>query len=205
MNLLPLDLARKMVAKADIEPYHRILVPNAGDGVLAAEIAKLMGVEAGLVLVESDPARTAALRTQSSSWRSRREGGAWIGCHVSVVEQDFLEYAASGKDGSFNRIVLVPPTGQEQDVLYAKAALGLLVPGGVLVGVLEGTKPERAEAICEISDSGSFGAVNVRKLHRLPAAHLNDAGAPVPISLIEIRTGFFACPEPRASSARRPR
>lgn len=108
----PPDLARRMVALADVRPGDRVLEPSAGRGALL----KPLPAQVHRTAVELNPAMMD------------------LPAHADEVRfMDFLQ--CNGELGAFDRIIANPPFRNAQDIEHVRHMRGLLKPGGVLVTV----------------------------------------------------------------------
>jgi predicted RNA methylase len=108
----PPELARRMVAMADVCDGHRVLEPSAGRGAILKAVPPAVH-------------RTAV-----------ELNGAMVDlvAHADQVHYgDFLQ--CNGELGSFDRIIANPPFRNGQDVDHVRHMHHLLEPGGVLVTV----------------------------------------------------------------------
>ena len=108
----PPELARRMVALADLHEGQSVLEPSAGRGAILKEMPQTVhrtAVELNSSLVEL---KDLAQR---------------------VHYRDFLQ--CNGELGTFDRIVANPPFRNGQDVEHVRHMYDLLKPGGILVTV----------------------------------------------------------------------
>lgn len=110
----PPDVARRVVALANIGPGHRALEPSAGLGSLA-DIARAGG--AHVDCVEIDPARARALSDAGHA----------------VTEGDFL---AQPPRAEYDCVVMNPPFARRADIHHVNHARGFLRPSGRLVSIM---------------------------------------------------------------------
>lgn len=112
----PDDLAKKIVGLADIAPQHRVLEPSAGEG----NILRAIGSQPDKVAVEINPDMVKKLACAGVS-----------GLHI--VKGDFLCETGLGE---FDRVVMNPPFGKQQDIDHVLHAWKFLKPGGRLVSIM---------------------------------------------------------------------
>ena len=109
----PPELARRMVAMADVREGYRVLEPSAGKGAILKALPPAVH-------------RTAV-----------ELNGAMVDL-VTLTDRvhygDFL--ACNGELGSFDRIIANPPFRSGQDVDHVRHMHHLLKPGGILVTVM---------------------------------------------------------------------
>jgi len=109
----PPELARRMVALADVREGHRVLEPSAGKGAILRALPPAVH-------------RTAV-----------ELNGAMVGlvAHADRVHYgDFLQ--CNGTLGTFDRIIANPPFRNGQDVDHVRHMHHLLKPEGILVTVM---------------------------------------------------------------------
>ncbi len=109
----PPELARRMVAMADVHEGHRVLEPSAGRGA----ILKALPQNVGRVAVELNGAMVDL-----------------IALTQRVHYGDFLQ--CNGELGTFDRIIANPPFRDGQDVDHVRHMHHLLKPGGVIITVM---------------------------------------------------------------------
>jgi type I restriction-modification system DNA methylase subunit len=109
----PPELARRMVALADVREGQRVLEPSAGRG--------------GILKAIPQTVHRTAVELNSSM--------ADLGAHAQRVHYgDFLQ--CNGELGAFDRIIANPPFRNGQDVDHVRHMHDLLKPGGILVTVM---------------------------------------------------------------------
>jgi len=108
----PLELARRMVALADVRAGHRVLEPSAGKGA----ILKALPGGVHRTAVELNPAMVEVKALTD-------------GLHYA----DFLH--CNGELGTFDRIIANPPFRAGQDVDHVRHMFDLVNPGGMIVTV----------------------------------------------------------------------
>ncbi|MCJ2104731.1 methyltransferase [Methylobacterium sp. E-041] len=111
----PPELARRVIAEAQIAPGMMVLEPSAGRGALAAE-ALMAG--ATVDCVELDPRYVHLLCSTP---------------YEAVVQGDFLKQGASR---AWDRVVMNPPYAKGQDIQHVQHAWRFLKPGGRLVAIM---------------------------------------------------------------------
>ncbi len=109
----PPELARRMVALAEMREGHKVLEPSAGRGAILKAMPHTVhrtAVELNSSLVD-------------------------LAAHAQRVHYgDFLQ--CNGELGAFDRIVANPPFRNGQDVDHVRHMYDLLKPGGILVTVM---------------------------------------------------------------------
>ena len=116
----PLDLAKEMIAEAQIQPGDEVLEPSAGMGDLVL-VALMTEPTAKVVAIERVPLLVEYLNALGEAWDGRLE----------IYQADFLTAA-----GEVDRIVMNPPYERGQDIEHVRHAYGLLKPGGRLVALM---------------------------------------------------------------------
>ena len=169
----PAELAKRLVAMADLRPGHTVLEPSCGDGALVKAILD-SGVDIEfLTAVELNPEAIAKTRDLVAAC----EDG-----FVALYEGDFLRLPL--KKGEFDRIVMNPPFGgpiRDQDCAHVAHALTLLAPGGVLVAIMSGnTGRTKFKSLL-------FG--HDYEIERLPAGAFKESGTSVETIILTIRKG----------------
>jgi protein-L-isoaspartate O-methyltransferase len=125
----PAELAARMVELAAPEVGMRVLEPSAGTGKLLEALPGVLPPgfqsqrQTALHVVAVELNRTLAEKLQGS------------GLAHEVHAGDFLELAAAGTLGTFDRIVMNPPFEGGADIRHIVAARRLLRPGGRLVAI----------------------------------------------------------------------
>lgn len=109
----PPELARRMVAMADVRAGQRLLEPSAGKGA----ILKALPPAVDCTAVELNPAMTDLIALANR-----------------VHYRDFL--GCDGELGTFDRMVANPPFRNGQDVDHVRHMHHLLKAGGILVTVM---------------------------------------------------------------------
>jgi SAM-dependent methyltransferase len=170
----PMELARLMVAWADIRPEHRVLEPSAGTG----NILKAIGDGPDKVAVEINYDLVRMLAS----------------CGVSglrVVHGDFLEWTSGdcqgGLGGLFDRVVMNPPFENGQDIRHIRHAWEMLKPGGRLVAVCAGGPRQERELRPRVE-------AYLGRWEPLPAGTFKDAGT-------SVNTVLMMMDKPRALNA----
>lgn len=158
----PHDLAARMVEMADIQSGHRVLEPSAGTG----HILQAIGPQPEKVAVEINWQLCQTL-TQ------KRNSG------LQIIHGDFLDLAASGELGTFDRIVMNPPFENGADIKHIKAAVQLLRPDGVLVALCaNGPRQNNQLSPLALNNGGDW--------ENLPAGTFKNAGTMVNVALLRI-------------------
>jgi protein-L-isoaspartate O-methyltransferase len=154
----PPEVARRVVALAEIGPGMRVLEPSAGTGNLLAAI----GSGPDVVAVEINPQLAEALA---------RCGVAG----VTVRQGDFLEM--KGELGEFDRVVMNPPFDHGADIKHVEHALAKLKKGGRLVAVVA-NGPRQRERLLPIASAWID----------LPAGSFREQGTNVNAAIVVIET-----------------
>lgn len=108
----PKDLARRVVAAADLHVGFRVLEPEAGKGDIAAAI-RATGIEPDVIEINGTLRGLLELKG------------------FRVVGSDFLDFR-----GSYDRILMNPPFEGNQDIRHVRHAYELLAPGGRVVAIM---------------------------------------------------------------------
>lgn len=146
----PPDVARAVVALADIRAGHDVLEPSAGTGRLLAAIPR--GICGSVVALEINP----------HLWRMLDADYP----DVEVYQRDFLQWNIEA-DHAFDRIVMNPPFDQGADIKHIQRARAMLKPGGRLVAICA-DGPRQAAAFKDDAEdwrelpAGTFDGTNVR-------------------------------------------
>jgi len=114
----PAPVVDILLARAGIEPGHRVLEPSAGKGDIADRI------------LESHP--DADLDLEVIEWNDRLRAILEAKGH-NIVGMDFMEHDPGPV---YQRVVMNPPFEQGQEVKHIRHAFNLLAPGGRLVSVM---------------------------------------------------------------------
>lgn len=117
------SLEARLVEMADLQNGHTILELSCGDGALIRAVLESRVDFAGLTAVELNPDAVAKARDLVEAFDS-----------VNVIEGDFPKIHL--KRGDFDRVVMQPPTADNQDIIHVTHALTLLAPRGILVSVM---------------------------------------------------------------------
>lgn len=113
----PMELVKRVIDMADIQPGMTVLEPSAGTGAIAAfALAK----DAEVYAVEIDNHRQMALQGFPG---------------LRVFHGDFMEYIPAVK---FDRVVMNPPFAKRADILHVMRARAMLKPDGRLVAIMSG-------------------------------------------------------------------
>lgn len=119
----PPDLARRVVALAEIEPGMTVLEPSAGQGALALEAA---AAGAAVFCVELDPASHEVLFSHVGERGLR---SAWRGDFLAREPEDLLPERV-------DRVIMNPPFAKGADCRHVLHAHRFLRPGGRLVAIM---------------------------------------------------------------------
>jgi hypothetical protein len=162
----PRDIAEQVIAAADLELWHTVLEPSAGDGALA-----ILAAEEGCPVdcVEISLSRAQELR-DAGKFRSVRSG-------------DFLEWPASP---DYDRVIMNPPFAKGQDARHVMHALKFVRPGGRLVAIMSAGIRFRGNGV-----QGAFRDALERRglvhtIEDLPEGAFKDSGTMVRTVLVTI-------------------
>lgn len=108
----PKELAKRMIALANIFPDDVLMEPEAGDGAILDEFPKAN--------------KYIAIELMKENVDKLKEKG------YNVLNQDFLDYSGAMAD----KIVMNPPFSKQQDVKHIFHAWNLLKSKGILVSVV---------------------------------------------------------------------
>ncbi len=109
------SLSDDIVFEAQIEPFHKILEPSAGQGAIIKAVHRVF--EMNVDYCELMPVNQTFLKKIPNT---------------TFIAEDFL--TLKGKN-IYDRIVMNPPFSGNQDILHVKAAYDLLKKGGRLVSI----------------------------------------------------------------------
>lgn len=112
----PVDLAKKIIAKASIKDGDDVLEPSAGRGAIARLI--------------TNPSRIECVEIQKKFCDEMANLGGFR--HVECA--DFLTLTPDDF-GQFDKIVMNPPFTGNQDIRHIRHAYGFLRSGGILVSI----------------------------------------------------------------------
>lgn len=121
----PPDLARRVIALADIRPGHAVLEPSSGTCALLKELPSVRP-DGSITAVEINH----GLAKLAEPYADR------------VVARDFLQ--CNGDIGTFDRVVMNPPFANGIDVVHVRHALNKLKSGGRLVAIVAGGPKQKA-------------------------------------------------------------
>lgn len=161
----PVNLARQMVALAEIQPGHRVLEPSGGSGRLILAI-KEAAPKADLFAVEVKPHLADVIRSAYC---------------VPTYCQDFL--TCNGALGLFDRIIMNPPFSNGEDLKHILHARTLLAPGGRIVALCA-NGPRQREALQPLADTWEA----------LPAGSFEESGTSVNVALLTLTKGELPGP-----------
>lgn len=116
----PPDLADELVELAEIDTYHTILEPSAGQGALIEAIGRLPYRTVPVVCYEAMGTNRDILATKAKKGLS----------HI-LLGNDFLEHDTI----YFDRIIANPPFSRNQDIDHIRKMYEFLNPGGRLVSL----------------------------------------------------------------------
>ena len=154
----PPQVARMVIALADLVPGLAVLEPSAGRGALAAP-AHLAGCLVDCV--EIDP-RSAAILCSTP--------------YHGVVEADFL---AQRPKPQYDRVVMNPPFARQDDIRHVMHATRFLKPGGRLVAVMSSSVRFRTNKLTtefrDFVDASPHGAIS----ENLPEGSFKESGTGV--------------------------
>lgn len=156
----PADLARRMVALAEVSHGAWVLEPSAGSGVIARAVRDAGGE---VHCVEYDERRAEGLRADG----------------FECDRADFLAWRAPGV---FDAVVMNPPFARRQDIAHVTRALSLLKPGGRLVSVMSGGVELREDALA--LEFRALVSSHGGTLERLPDGTFRESGTGVRTVLV---------------------
>ncbi|MCK9433735.1 MAG: RsmD family RNA methyltransferase [Candidatus Cloacimonetes bacterium] len=125
----PEDIAKDLVALAEIEKGDVVLEPSAGEGALLREILAT-GLAGDVNACELDRHSYEVLCNDKE-----------FGSKVAIIQYDFLETDAqsfichSKGNEQFDKVIMNPPFAKGQDMKHILHAWGMLKPGGRLVAI----------------------------------------------------------------------
>lgn len=157
----PASLAGWLVGLAEIQPYHRVLEPSAGDGALLRAI----GDGPDKVAVEIQPALVEKLARSGIS-----------GLHV--IQEDFLKLdPAAPFPGDFDRVVMNPPFAKRADIHHIRHAHKFLRHGGKLVAIASASVAFRSDQLA--SNFRAWVADHDGNIEPLPPDSFKESGTGV--------------------------
>lgn len=113
----PADLADELVFQAQIEPYHQILEPSAGQGAIIKAINRVFDKELAVDAYELMPQNQEVLKKM---------------LHVTFLGDDFLQ---AREEKKYDRIIANPPFSNNQDIDHVQKMYTLLNDNGRLVAI----------------------------------------------------------------------
>ena len=168
----PAVIVDRMIELADLNQYHFILEPSAGQGHISDRICEKIGIHTyDVYMCEVLPENIQILE---------EKGYYAMG--------DFIEFAhefGDVKGWSFDRIIMNPPFERQADIDHVTAAYGLLAPGGILVTIMSaGVLFRENKKTQEFRDNimephGTY-------LDRLPAGAFKESGTMVNTILLRL-------------------
>jgi len=158
----PSDLARRMVAVADVREGARVLEPSAGKGAILRELPP--GVHC--TAVELNPAMM-----------------SYLGQAQAVHCGDFLQ--CNGELGLFNAVIANPPFRNGQDVEHVRHMHDLVKPGGTVVTITSPAWQYRTDR--KHSEFRTWLETLDHEVENLPEGTFNSSGTNVRSLLITIR------------------
>ena len=153
----PADIARQMVALAEIQPGDRVLEPSAGTGAILDAVAR-HAPKCGAVLAVEINLRLAA--------RLREAHPLTV-----VYTADFLDWQP---DAPLDRIVMNPPFELGADIAHIEHARRLLAPGGRVVAICA-NGPRQQDRLKPLTSTW----------HELPAGTFAGTGVRAALLVIE--------------------
>jgi protein-L-isoaspartate O-methyltransferase len=156
-------LAQEMVDKAGIEPHHRVLEPQAGEGAIARLVSPIVG--GGLTCIETSAERVAVLKEALPD--------------ANVHCGDFLSHWGRRE---YDRILMNPPFSSNADVAHVTQAMKFLARGGRLVAVMSAGilfRTDKATAALRTTIEALGGSIEP-----LPAGTFKAAGTNVNTALV---------------------
>ena len=158
----PPELARRMVALADLRDGQKVLEPSAGRGAILKAMPHTVhrtAVELNSSLVD-------------------------LAAHAQRVHYgDFLQ--CDGELGAFDRIVANPPFRNGQDVDHVRHMYDLLKPGGILVTVMSPAWQYRADR--KHAEFRAWLDQLEHELEELPEGTFKASGTNIRTVLVKIR------------------
>jgi len=159
----PAVIADQMVALAEVEPFHSILEPSAGQGAIVKAVNRVMPLME-IDCFELMEANRRILDTIST---------------VRLLGDDFMSAPITC---SYDRIIANPPFTKNQDIDHIERMLSCLAPGGRLVTIasiswVTGTQRKQQEFSAMVDAKAS-----VRRL--LPRGAFKESGTDVPAMLL---------------------
>jgi predicted RNA methylase len=115
----PPEIVARLVAAAEVEPGMSVLEPSAGRGAIIAGLPRPVGF---VHAFEIDRRQETALRASLAT---------------TITFADFLDVEPHVQVG-FDRVVMNPPFGLQQDIDHVRHAFRFLKPGGRLASVMSG-------------------------------------------------------------------
>lgn len=110
-------LVERMLEVADIESFHRVLEPSAGQGAILLPLAKKLNSCQQIAIYEILPNNRKALAANG-------------------FEVDGEDFMAADLEPLFDRVVMNPPFARSQGPAHVRRAMEMLKPGGRLVAIL---------------------------------------------------------------------
>lgn len=164
----PPEVARRVIALADIRKDHRVLEPSAGLGNLASLAA---AITEEVTCVEIDADRAAAL--------------IYADKYEVVRHADFLsQEEGRGWSHDFDRVVMNPPFAKGAAIRHVMKAFDCLKVGGRLVAVMPWAIMWRTDELH--TAFRAFMEKHKAEVHRLPDNSFKDAGTSVATVIVVI-------------------
>lgn len=159
----PPDIARKMIAAAEIEPGMCVLEPSVGTGVLVQAV--IDSVDTEILGYEIDRRLCNLLDRKFPSYKLHTR------CMDFLVASDFM--------GCYPRVVMNPPFVRGADILHIEHALKFLAPGGRLVAICANGPRQREAFELRANSSGGYW-------EDLPAGTFKGSGTDVNTAMVVI-------------------
>jgi len=123
----PLSVVNRLLQLAKIEPHMEVLEPSAGKGAIAREIANMTKKIDCIELLESN---CKELKKDK--------------CYKRISNADFLQIFPIKE---YDRVIMNPPFGKQQDIKHVTHALEFLKPDGLLVSVMSSSVTFRSNRL----------------------------------------------------------
>lgn len=168
----PKDVAKQVIALAELEVKLKVLEPSAGMGALVKSMLDLK-LKLDITCIDIDPRAVERLRELYSG-------------EVDIWEDDFLKIKLDQMVPPFyDRIVMNPPFTTKQDAKHILHAWKFLKPSGILVSIVSLAHRFRSEG--EYQKLGKL-IIDYRVDSRLlPAGSFRESGTNIPIEIIVLK------------------
>ena len=168
----PAELAKKMVAMADISPTSVILEPSAGQGAIVDEILKVTTDGNMVCICEKMPINRDILM-------KKYDGKVEF---LRVEDDDFLNHPDEVK---YDSIIANPPFSKNQDIEHIQKMYTLLQEGGTLVAI-SSTHWEHSQNNKERAFKQWLDVVGAYQ-EDIPAGAFKESGTSIATKLIMIQ------------------